>query len=119
MAHDASGKISRITVSERNPNNGEYDSYETYFFFERADLNNPRPAMSQIEVYPNPLSTLIQINTPEEATVKLMNSAGILVKVWHHLKDQDHLSIKDLAKGPYLLKIEIQGQTQEIKIIKS
>jgi hypothetical protein len=119
MAHNANDEISRITVSERNPNNGEYDPYEIYFFFERADLSNRRPAISQIEVYPNPSSTLLQITTPGEATVKIMNSAGTQVKIWHRVNAQDQLSIEDLANGPYLLKIEIQGQTQEMKIIKS
>lgn len=74
----------------------------------------------EITVYPNPASSLLNIDAKKEITsVKLSDVSGktVLGKKSGSLKEK--LSIEHLPKGVYILTVELKDQTVTKKIIKN
>lgn len=76
--------------------------------------------LSQIKIYPNPTSSVLNIDAQKEIiSVRLNDISGksILSKKSNALKEK--LNIEHLPKGVYVLTVEMKGQTTTKKIIKN
>jgi hypothetical protein len=76
-------------------------------------IQNPQ---SGVSLYPNPVSDFIYINlaTPAEK-IELIDITGTLLRTFYN---QSVLSVSDLKKGLYILKIYSKQQLNTVKIIK-
>ena len=83
------------------------------------DLSAKKINQVQIEVYPNPASTLIQIQSPNSAILKieLFNSFGQKVKTIEN--NFQPIDISSLSKGFYILKIETEVGAINKRIVKN
>ena len=71
---------------------------------------------SGVSLYPNPVSDFVYINlaTPAEK-IELIDITGTLLRTFYN---QSVLSLGDLKKGLYILKIYSKQQLNTVKIIK-
>ncbi len=77
-------------------------------------------SMLKFDIYPNPASTYIKINSnnlSSNVIIRIVNIAGIVVKEITAIPDSE-ISISDLPKGFYSLKILINGYTYLGNFIK-
>ena len=73
-----------------------------------------------INVYPNPASDLVKIESPKEIkSVQLNDASGKLILNKKSNSLQESLDIHHLPKGVYILTIEIKGQKITKKLIKN
>ena len=100
---NSNGKIVTRNVSVSS------DSLDTSI--ENATISNA------ISVYPNPAVSTININTDKTAKVKMYGTNGNLVKVVT-VNAGEPIDVTDIPSGIYLMDIEIEGNTNKIKIIK-
>jgi hypothetical protein len=69
-----------------------------------------------IKVYPNPFTGKINIqNTTGHESYSLLNTAGKLIWTGNDIEQQDFAA---LANGVYLLKVNLPGSVQTLKLIK-
>jgi hypothetical protein len=95
-----------------------------------AVLNNKKKDNSDSSyfmVFPNPIRDrfVLQIHCDKKGATKvqIINAYGIPRKQFHLVKDegrdsQIYLSIGDLPKGPYVIKIQIANWTGSMRVIK-
>lgn len=68
---------------------------------------------SQVTVYPNPASGLVNIKSEIEVkSVQLISAEGKIVRRY---QDVNQLNIQELPKGLYLLKIQLENGMMEVK----
>jgi hypothetical protein len=74
-----------------------------------------------VEVYPNPVSDQLNINSKSEIIrISIYNSLGTCIGIITDVSgNTQHISTNDLASGFYILKIETKTNTEIIKLIKS
>ncbi|RYY52512.1 MAG: T9SS type A sorting domain-containing protein [Chitinophagaceae bacterium] len=79
-----------------------------------------------ISLFPNPVQdrVVLQLNNSSrgQVSVQVINASGIVVRQFNYRKDQEttqsYLSIGDLQKGIYLVRIQVGEQTETKKINK-
>lgn len=59
---------------------------------------------SQISVFPNPTTDILNVVSSKKINATLHNSVGKIVRVFHLKEGENTLSIRDLANGMYVLK---------------
>jgi hypothetical protein len=87
--------------------------------YEYSKIIEVRVVLKSIEVYPNPATGIIKISgvTASEITlVKIINSAGILIKSVK--PDGLDLDISELASGVYIINIEARQEVHTAVIVK-
>jgi len=72
---------------------------------------------SKIKLYPNPAKENITIEAPIKSTVSMYNQGGMLVKTWITVSENETVSIADLPKGIYLIKIVTEEATYTNKLL--
>lgn len=78
--------------------NGDYDYSNTiYVSFENA--------IEELNVYPNPASTMLQIDIKKDAIMRIYNLTGRVLKEQYLISGHNSLDISDLNKGMYLIKV--------------
>lgn len=65
-------------------------------------IGQPGTVASQIKIYPNPASDMIQISSPEYIDVTLYTLEGRAI---NHIKNARQISVQQLAEGVYWLRI--------------
>lgn len=87
-------------------------------------LGNELPLQSaNFQVYPNPFSNLIKVNFKEslkDSKIKfsLINSIGAIVKEWATNQQDNIFDFLGLSSGIYILKCEINGKVEFVKLVK-
>lgn len=110
------------TTKELVLTNGNGDKAYFYNYY----LSNPIFELAGINIYPNPVSDVLQIALPDTAKerydFKIYDSNGKFIKVFKDKKGQHiTLDIEDLASGIYWLEIntpDTQQRGYSTKIIK-
>lgn len=96
--------------------NGKFGSQATYMI----DVTYPAGVeeyMTETDIYPNPATDVININTPENVLrVEIFNMQGQLVKA--EIGAVNNISVKSLANGLYTLKLTTDNGVSMHKIIK-
>lgn len=97
----------------------EADEYERYPFVAKITnetLKNPEAEALQLVLYPNPSSDYIYFsNAPENLSGSIFNVLGQKVKAFE-IKNNQALSVTDLANGTYFIKLD---GLKALKFIKS
>lgn len=81
--------------------------------------------LSSIILSPNPFTDYLDVYLPENAaeqiSLQLFNLSGqkVLDQQYHNGQDQLSLSTTGLSPGFYLLRIQVDGAVQTIKVVKS
>lgn len=73
-------------------------------------------------LYPNPSSSTLSIKTEYQGTmnVEILSLSAEKRKSFENIKSDEYLSIKDLPKGDYLVRIWIKGELIfESRLIKN
>lgn len=97
------------------------DRLDGSFAFSQIAVAEHRSVV-QMQVYPNPANTVLQIKTegagPLPSNVELLNTQGQVVVSRKLASGKDELSISHLAKGIYLLRVQGSAgiQTQKVAI---
>ena len=88
----------------------EYESSIIYYSpFNTSSIVNPF-AVNEIKVFPNPVKDILQINIPEDISVKLYNQQGSLL-----LHSKEHqIDFSGFSAGIYI--VDINGE--KLKIVK-
>ncbi len=76
-----------------------------------------RPETSAFKVYPNPASSHVFVEAAEGSLVEICNVAGSVVKSLTTTSSKQNISVVDLAKGMYVLKVTTDGKAQTTKLL--
>lgn len=73
-----------------------------------------------VEIFPNPVSSKLQVNlkTVEQAQLSILNIEGKKVLELQLSKHQNRIDISKIANGVYFLKIDSEGKSGSFKIVK-
>jgi hypothetical protein len=71
----------------------------------------------KIALYPNPVSDVLNVQTPSQATIAIYNFAGSLVKQVNAASGRVSIPISEWAKGTYIVKVTAGKNTQIQKIV--
>lgn len=71
---------------------------------------------SQIKLYPNPTTGLVNISNRGDAEIEVLTTSGQpLIKV---PVNENHINLEDLPDGTYLIKVQTMGSTFYRKVVK-
>lgn len=86
----------------------------------KSTLNTPSNQLSDLKVYPNPVSNqLIISNSIEISSIAVTNLLGQSLKTFKITPATSlTVDVSDLAKGIYLVKIESAGKSKTVKVVK-
>ena len=85
---------------------------------EDVALNTDENALSQISIYPNPATDVLNIAIPSSVDVKSVSLFDVLGKKSNVSLVNGQINISDLAVGLYLLNVETTNGTLTQKVIK-
>lgn len=94
-------------------------SYSTYALAENCSLSTESFESNAVSVYPNPASDILHINLENGSTpdkVLLFDLNGRLV-MKHNNLNTGTISLQNISKGIYLLKVFSQSQTATKKLV--
>lgn len=106
---------------QRDPHiNGWKNINNQEFFYkptQKLGIQEAQPQQNDIKISPNPVSSHFKIISKKPVKiVKIYNTAGLLVRLFHIAqKDYD---LSDLPKGIYIVHIETNIGNKSIKILK-
>lgn len=87
------------------------------------DLNNvldiQDSILSETEIYPNPTSSLINIDFTTEATYELTTINGQIIQIGKLINGKNILEMSNLSKGLYFLSIKTDRGNTTKKIVKN
>lgn len=75
-------------------------------------------SLPDIKIYPNPVSTIVNIESPEKADLRIYDHMGKLVKSSQIKEGKTNIEIQELNAGLYLFKITGEYETVIYKILK-
>jgi endonuclease I len=76
--------------------------------------------LNPLQIYPNPTNgNTIFIKTIENTTVSIFNVLGKMVKSVKTTKNQNNIDVSSLAKGIYIVKININNKSITKKLIRN
>jgi hypothetical protein len=81
-------------------------------------------AQVEMKIYPNPATEKITIEisgfaeTPSRASLQLYSLSGQLLQTQPLHSETTEVSLAGLVRGTYILKVQINGKTEEWKIVK-
>ena len=84
-----------------------------------ADRRNFRAKENKLQVYPNPVKGMLYMESvPESSRLNILNSAGLVVKIFEMEGMQDHVDLSSLPPGLYILSRQTgKEQPQYVKVI--
>lgn len=89
---------------------------------ECVGLKQTTPSLTNWHVFPNPANEYIQIDAPNATAIKLeiSDAVGRIVFVTEDFKPGEKISIRDFAKGVYMIQTssDKNGETETFKFIK-
>jgi hypothetical protein len=81
---------------------------------------DPVALSSEILVYPNPVTDIIQISLPSDdySSLEIINSQGQCVLSKNRPSKKTNLNLKGFAKGVYLLRVIKKNKVEITRVIK-
>ena len=116
-------RIGMIASSSGNPSqcptNAVYGEYEDYCVYIGPDASINENNDSKIELYPNPVNSILQISTTELVqSIKIVSIDGKAILSVFEPK-QNKIDISNLPNGIYLIEIKTNQTTHTLKFIKA
>ena len=112
---------SSTTIITANPSSNAYGAYYYVDSVSVTDLGlvgiNDVNFSNQLQIVPNPVSSICAITSNENDTYALYSSIGQLIKVIPIMKGENTLDFSDLSSGIYLLKPQSYKQ-ESVTFIK-
>ena len=76
-----------------------------------------------VSIYPNPTSGMLKLNIGEHfrdqsGSYVLMNSTGTIIESKHNLNVLETIDLSALPQGIYILRLTVDDETAEWKIVK-
>ncbi|MEC3876181.1 T9SS-dependent choice-of-anchor J family protein [Chryseobacterium salviniae] len=72
---------------------------------------------TDVKVYPNPVKDVLNINSDKKLnSIQIFSMTGQLIRTID--KDAKQVSVSDLKKGVYLLRVKSEGKDQSFKVVK-
>lgn len=71
-----------------------------------------------LNIYPNPFEQMLHITGAENCTLRVMDVAGAVVHIQKITGADEIIPLKQLLPGVYFFRVEKDGQTKTIKVIK-
>ena len=108
-----------LTTAKRTDANVSADKTYTAEFEKITPVEDA--ALASVQVAPNPFSTLLRISSDElqNATYKLLNASGVVVRSGNFESHEVTIETSDLASGLYLLHITTEnGATKVVRVVK-
>lgn len=101
----ATGKIYQTSLYD-------YDNPPSYDNDEDPDVSNEESSLenSTVIVYPNPAREVVYVSGVEDASVKVFDMQGRLVKELVSVKGDAQIDVSDLMQGTYIVRI-VQGDS--------
>ncbi len=73
----------------------------------------------ELKAYPNPATDFVNIELTNSANLTIYNAAGSVVRSTVLYAGLNQVTISNLSNGVYLFSIEIEGETEIIRIVKN
>ncbi|MDL2305306.1 family 43 glycosylhydrolase [Bacteroides sp. OttesenSCG-928-D19] len=92
-----------------------------YNFVRTGDIvsvSPPRADGYEVAVYPNPSNGVFAINVPQAGNLKIVDMEGRLVYTGRLNASVNYVDISGNSAGVYVAVIEINGKTQQVKLVK-
>jgi hypothetical protein len=98
---------------------GEYRLYTDVKISDPVTGLEKENLVAVLSLYPNPVQTILQINSKEGAVEKLImiNMQGVAITP--HRINENQWDVKDLPATLYVAEVTMRGKTHHIKIIKN
>ena len=81
-------------------------------------INHQAENTSFINIFPNPVSDNLTIETTEKATIEIINIEGQILKTINTTERQTTINATDLSSGIYIIKVETEKGVAVKKFIK-
>jgi hypothetical protein len=102
---------------EACPSNNFYGEYEDYCIYIGPDASLTNSTESNISIYPNPVSSVININCQSPISVLTIKSLDGKI-VFEDMSNINKINVSFLPKGLYFIEITTKGRKKIIKFIK-
>jgi len=73
---------------------------------------------SNLNVYPNPFKDHVRISGAEGSTLRVIDAAGVTVHIQKINGEDEVIRLEHLLSGVYFLRVEKNGQSKTLKIVK-
>lgn len=82
-----------------------------------ATASLEKNTLQGVSVYPNPVRDILHIKAPTASKIQLFNILGASVKSTINTTDEFEMSVSDLPRGVYMLKISSENKTKTTKVV--
>jgi len=111
--------VEPITRIELEGQTGGGELFGQFYFGADCEVLSVRDnLLSQIEIYPNPVSNVLNVRTPAGLTVENAQLFDVLGKNTGAQLVNGQLDVSQLARGVYILNLETSGGTLTQKVVK-
>jgi hypothetical protein len=71
-----------------------------------------------MNIYPNPFADAVRITGAEGFTLRVMDAAGVAVHIQKITGADETIALEQLPAGVYLFRVEKDGHTKTVKVVK-
>ena len=117
--NNSNGAITGFSFYEKDAND-EWSVYDTYYLSDPNFFNLPEGAAAQakIQLFPNPSTRFINIETEGNGSFEIIDLQGKLI-LSGSLDQKDQIKVESLTKGSYLLRLKTdKGLIGEKRFVK-
>ncbi|MEX0968145.1 MAG: kelch repeat-containing protein [Bacteroidia bacterium] len=96
----------------------DFEFSNSFYKYSHVSTGIYQKTPAALEVYPNPASSVLNIKNPQaglNAQGYMLDATGKTVKKWK--PDESEINIEDLAEGIYLLRLIVEGEIFQQKIL--
>lgn len=119
----SSGEVTFYAAVNAANGNGQntgdkiYQTSQSYtqFFVGIAD----NLLMDEVNVYPNPATSFVNVNLPENAELRIVNLSGQLVNYVQNTATTERIDLSNLANGVYFVQVLHDSERATIKLLKN
>ena len=97
---------------------GSYDSgIAASFIVNELVLNNNDNILNNVIIYPNPASSVLNIENAENSSIEIYDLLGKVILSENNITINKQLNVSSFSTGTYLIKISNNGQVKTDKFI--
>ena len=97
--------------------NGDYDEGVSGYFTTNGVLGNNDYVLNNLVIYPNPASSILNIDNAENSTIEVYDLLGRIVLSRTNISLKEQLNVSELNSGTYLIRISNDNKVVTDKFI--